>query len=132
MRLKVSLIALALAVIATAQDSAGPGFIIALKNGSSIRGRALARDAESGKLRLTMTETAGGEPKSYAVVFMDDVEAIRASSADSDSITIKLRGGSQLRCKEFTLGGQKITVKVGSASRVEVTWEEIESISFGP
>ncbi|HEY7544547.1 MAG TPA: hypothetical protein VID27_06680 [Blastocatellia bacterium] len=121
-------ISLVVALAAVAQDTQ-PGFVISLKNGSSIRGRTLARD-ESGNLRLTMTESSSGAPKSYAVISMDDAEAIRASTADSDSIVIKLSGGSELRCKEFGLNGDTVTVKLGTASKIEVRWENIESISF--
>src|SRR5262245_18106899 len=98
-----------------AQESTEQGFVIALKNGSTIRGRTLSRDQASGKLRLTMTETSSREPKSYAIVSMDDAEAIRAPVADSESIRIRLRGGSELKCREFTLGTDTITVKIGSA-----------------
>ena len=121
-------ISLVVALAAVAQDTQ-PGFVISLKNGSSIRGRTLARD-ESGNLRLTMSESSSGAPKSYAVIAMDDAEAIRASTADSDSIVIKLSGGSELRCKEFGLNGDTVTVKLGTASKIEVRWENIESISF--
>ena len=132
-RLGTILVAMTLlaAASATAQDQQA-GFVISMKNGSSIRGRVLARDEASGNLRLTMTETSGGTPKSYAVISMDDAEAIRPSNTDADSIRIKLRGGSELRCKEFALNGNTINVKIGSASRVEVGWDQIESISFAP
>lgn len=123
------MISLIVAVAAVAQDTQ-PGFVISLKNGSSIRGRTLARDETSGNLRLTMTESSTGAPKSYAVISMDDAEAIRASTADSDSIVIKLQGGSELRCKEFGLNGDMVTVKLGTASKIEVRWDNIESISF--
>ncbi|HWX42766.1 MAG TPA: hypothetical protein VN345_16565, partial [Blastocatellia bacterium] len=73
------------AAIAGAQDTSGAGFVITLKNGSSIRGRTLARDETSGKLRLVMTETDGREPKSYAIISMEDADAIRASTADTES-----------------------------------------------
>lgn len=116
---------------ALAQELQG-GFVITLKNGSTIRGRTLAREETSGKLRLTMTETAGSQPKSFAVISMDDAEAIRAPVADTESIRIRLRNGSDLRCKEFSLGADLITVKLGTASRVDVPWTEIESITFGP
>ena len=119
------------ATSAAAQDSQA-GFIISMKNGSSIRGRVLTRDESSGNLRLTMTETSGGAPKSYAVISMEDAEAIRPSNTDADSIRIKLRGGSELRCREFTLNASTINVKMGSASRVEVGWDQIESIIFAP
>lgn len=78
-----------------------------------------------------MTETTGSEPKSYAIISMDDAEAIRAPVADTESIRIRLRNGSDLRCKEFSLGTNVITVKLGTASRIDVPWDEIESISFG-
>ena len=113
------------------QDSSKGGFVITLKNGSSIRGRTLAREEGGTKLRLTMTETSSNEPKSYAVIATDDAESIRASSSDSESIRIKVRGGTELKCKEFVLGTDVITVKLGTASRVEVPWDQIESISFG-
>ncbi|HXG65493.1 MAG TPA: hypothetical protein VNO70_10315 [Blastocatellia bacterium] len=120
-----------LAVPAAAQESSPPGFTISLKNGSSVRGRTLARDEATGKLRLTMTESATGEPKSYAMIAMDDAETISASTADTDSIRIRLYGGSELRCKEFNLNGDLIAVKIGTASRVELRWDQIESIAFG-
>lgn len=122
--------ALLLTSAAVAQELQG-GFVITLKNGSTIRGRTLSRDEASGKLRLTMTETTGSEPKSYAIISMDDAEAIRAPVADTESIRIRLRNGSDLRCKEFSLGTNVITVKLGTASRIDVPWDEIESISFG-
>jgi hypothetical protein len=126
------LIALASAGIpALAQDTSQPGFVITLRNGSTIRGRTLLRD-ESGKLRLTMTETASGAPKSFALISMDDAETIRASTSETDSIRIRLLGGSELRCKEFGLSGEMVSVKLGSASRVDVRWDQIESISFAP
>ena len=112
------------------QESKG-GFVITLKNGSTIRGRTLAREQGGAKLRLTMTETASAEPKSYAVIATDDAESIRASTTDTDSIRIKVRGGTELKCKEFVLGTDVITVKLGTASRVDVPWDQIESISFG-
>jgi hypothetical protein len=108
------------------------GFIISMKNGSSIRGRVLTRDETTGNLRLTMTETSGGTPKSYAIISMEDAETIRPSNTDTDSIRIKLRGGSELRCKEFSINGDLINVKLGSASRVDIAWDQIESISFAP
>ncbi|HWP43218.1 MAG TPA: hypothetical protein VNO14_08300 [Blastocatellia bacterium] len=122
---------LLLAASISAQDAAETGFIISLKNGSTIRGRQLARDEATGKLRLTMTESDTGSPKSYAIIAMDDAEAIRAPASDTDSIRIKLKGGSELRCKEFGLSGEMVTVKLGTASRIEVRWEDIESITFG-
>jgi hypothetical protein len=133
MKIKTILIsavmALVLAVQITAQDAGGSGFVISLKNGSSIRGRTLSRDDATGKLRLTMTE-AGGEAKSYAVIAPEDTSEIRSSTSDADSIRIKLKGGSDLRCKEFALNGDSVAVKLGSASKVEVRWSDIESISF--
>jgi hypothetical protein len=107
-----------------------PGFIILLKNGSAVRGRTLVRDETSGRLRVAMTETSSGEAKSYAIIAMEDAESIRASSSESESIRIKLAGGSELKCKEFTLNGDTVTVKLGTASRIEVRWEDIASISF--
>lgn len=123
-------LALSLFTPGLAQESA-QGFVITLKNGSTIRGRTLSRDETTGKLQLTMTETGSSQPKSYAVIAMDDAEAIRAPVADTDSIIIKLRGGSQLKCKEFILATDKITVKLGARSQVEVPWDQIESITFG-
>jgi len=117
---------------AFAQEGSQTGFVITLKNGSTIRSRTLLRDEATGKLRLTMTETSGGAPKSFAMVSMDDAESIRASAADTDSIRIKLIGGSELKCKEFGLSGDTVSVKLGSASRVDVKWDQIESISFAP
>ena len=113
------------------QDQSKSGFVITLKNGSTIRGRTLTREEGGGRLRLTMTETASSEPKSYAVIATDDAESIRASTTDTDSIRIKVRGGTELKCKEFELGATMITVKLGTASKVEVPWDQIESISFG-
>lgn len=124
------LMVLILAGIEIAQDVAQPGFVISLKNGSSIRGRTLTRDESSGALRLAMTETGSGEAKSYAIISPDDTVEIRSSSSDSDSIRIRLKGGSELKCKEFVLSGDAVAVKLGSASRVEVKWSDIESISF--
>lgn len=135
MKIKLGIVLVAITLLASASAAAQDphaGFVISMKNGSSIRGRVLTRDEASGSLRLTMTETTGGEAKSYAVISMDDAEAIRPSNTDADSIRIKLRGGSELRCKEFTLNGNTIGVKIGSASRVEVGWDQIESISFVP
>jgi hypothetical protein len=106
------------------------GFIILLKNGSAVRGRTLIRDETSGRLRVAMTETSSGEAKSYAVIAMEDAESIRASSSDTETIRIKLSGGSELKCKEFTLNGDTVTIKLGTASRIEVRWEDIASISF--
>ncbi|MEW6212445.1 MAG: hypothetical protein AB1631_29235 [Acidobacteriota bacterium] len=129
MKIALALIISLVSASAVAQESQ-PGFVISLKNGSSIRGRTLARDEASGNLRLTMTESSSGAPKSYAVISMDDAEAIRASTASEDSIIIKLQGGSELRCKEFGLNGDMVTIKLGTASKLEVRWENIESISF--
>jgi hypothetical protein len=106
------------------------GFVILLKNGSAVRGRTLTRDETSGRLRVAMTETSSGEAKSYAVIAMDDAESIRASSSETESIRIKLLGGSELKCKEFSLNGETVTIKLGTASRIEVRWQEIASISF--
>jgi hypothetical protein len=124
-------ITLLLAFSVVAQESQS-GFIISMKNGSSIRGRVLTRDETTGSLRLTMTETSGGAPKSYAIISMEDAETIRPSNTDTDSILIKLRGGSELRCKEFSINGDIINVKIGSASRIDIGWDQIESISFAP
>jgi hypothetical protein len=115
-------------IVSAQQEQAG--FIILLKNGSAVRGRTLVRDEASGRLRVAMTETSSGEAKSYAVIAMEDAESIRASSSESESIRIKLAGGSELKCKEFTLNGDTVTVKLGTASRIEVRWEDIASISF--
>jgi hypothetical protein len=137
MKTKTALLSAACAILlaaamAAAQDTAGAGFVITLKNGSSIRGRTLARDEASGKLRLIMTETDARAPKSYAMIAMEDADAIRASTTDTESIRIKVRGGSDLRCKEFGLAPDKVTVKIGTSSRIEIPWDQIESISFGP
>jgi len=107
-----------------AQDSAQSGFVISLKNGSSVRGRQLTRDDATGKLRLAMTDN------SYAVIAPEDTSAIQSSASASDSISIRLKGGSELRCKEFALSGDMVTVKLGTATRIEVRWNEIDSISF--
>jgi len=125
----ITVIALILAAPIAGQDTGGPGFVISLKNGSTIRGRTLTRDDTTGKLRLAMTE-AGGEAKSYAVIAPEDTAEIRSSASEGDSIRIKLKGGSDLRCKEFSLSGDSIAVKLGSASKVEIRWSDIESISF--
>ena len=125
-----TLMVLILTSLAIAQDAAQAGFVISLKNGSTIRGRTLTRDESSGTLRLAMTETGSGEAKSYAMISPDDVVDIRSSSTDTDSIRIRLKGGSELKCKEFVLQGDAVAVKLGSASRVEVKWSDIESISF--
>jgi hypothetical protein len=121
---------LILTSLAIAQDPGQAGFVISLKNGSTIRGRTLTRDESTGTLRLAMTETSSGEAKSYAMISPDDAVDIRSSSTDTDSIRIRLKGGSELKCKEFVLSGDAVAVKLGSASRVEVKWSDIESISF--
>lgn len=126
----LTLIATVPAGRAQAQETGQSGFVLSLKNGSTIRGRLLSRDEASGNLRLTMTESGSGTPKSYAVVAMDDAQAIKASTTDSDSILIRLIGGSELKCKEFELNGDTITVKIGTASRIELHWEQIQSIRF--
>lgn len=125
----ITLLGLMLAAPIAAQDAGASGFVISLKNGSSIRGRTLTRDDVTGKLRLAMTE-AGGEAKSYAVIAPEDTTEIRSSASEGDSIRIKLKGGSDLRCKEFSLNGESVAVKLGAASKVEVRWIDIESISF--
>jgi hypothetical protein len=109
---------------AAAQDAAQSGFVISLKNGSTVRGRQLSRDEATGKLRLAMSDS------SYAVIAPEDTAAIQSSASASDSINIKLKGGSELRCKEFALSGDMVTVKLGTATRIEVRWNEIDSISF--
>ena len=121
---------LTLSICVVAQDAAQSGFVISLKNGSTIKGRTLSRDDQTGKLRLAMTETGAGEARSYAVISPEDASDIRSSSSATDSIKINLKGGSQIKCKEFALNGDTVTVKLGSASRIEVQWSEIESISF--
>ncbi|HXG95450.1 MAG TPA: hypothetical protein VNN73_24175 [Blastocatellia bacterium] len=120
-----------LAISVAAQDAGQPGFVITLKNGSTLRGRTLSRDEASGRLRLAMAESDAGEARTYAVIAPEDTTAISSSSADSDSIRIKLKGGSEIRCKEFSLNGDTVSIKLGTASKVEVRWDEIESISFG-
>ena len=125
----LTIVALTLAVPIAAQDAGQPGFVISLKNGSTVRGRTLSRDEVTGKLRLSMTEV-GGEPKSYAMIAPEDTTEIRSSASEGDSIRIRLKGGSDLRCKEFSLNGDSVAVKLGSASKVEVRWSDIESISF--
>jgi hypothetical protein len=115
-----------LAAATFAQDTAQSGFAISLKNGSMVRGRTLSRDDTTGKLRLAMSES------SYAVIAPEDTISIQSPAGASDSISIKLRGGSELRCKEFALNGEVVSVKLGTATRVEVRWSEIESISFAP
>lgn len=122
--------ALILAVPIAAQDAGQPGFVIKLKNGSTLRGRTLSRDESNGALRLVMTEAIDAGPKSYAVIAADDTAEISSSSSDTESIRIKLKGGSDLRCKEFSLSGDSVAVKLGSASKVEIKWSDIESISF--
>jgi len=129
LKVLITVIAFVIAVPTAAQETGGSGFVISLKNGSTIRGRTLSRDDTTGKLRLAMTE-AGGEAKSYAVIAPDDTTEIRSSASDNDSIRIRLKGGSDLRCKEFSLNGDSVAVKLGSASKVEVKWSDIESISF--
>jgi hypothetical protein len=129
----MAIVSIVLAVVtALGQDAGQTGFVITLKNGSKVVGRTLARDEASGKLRLTMTESSSGEPKSYALIAMEDAESIRASSADTDSIRIRVKGGTELRCREFGLGADKVTVKIGAQTRVDVPWDQIESISFAP
>jgi hypothetical protein len=124
-----AMLVIMIAVPIAAQDAGGSGFVITLKNGSTVRGRTLSRDETTGKLRLAMTEEAG-EARSYAVIAPEDTTEIRSSATNSDSIRIKLKGGSDLRCKEFALNGDAVAVKLGSASKVEVRWSDIESISF--
>jgi hypothetical protein len=118
-----------LATAVYGQDPAG-GFVITLKNGSAIRGRTLSRDEKTGKLMLTMTESGSSEPRSYAVIAMDDADSIKASTSYSDSIRIRIRGGSELKCREFSPSPDKVTVKLGSRSSVDVPWDQIDSISF--
>jgi hypothetical protein len=77
-----------------------------------------------------MTQTSSGEAKSYAIISPDDTVDIRSSSSETDSIRIRLKGGSELKCKEFVLTGDAVAVKLGSATRVEVKWSDIDSISF--
>lgn len=130
MKIKITLLLIATAVItaasAVAQDTAQSGFEISLKNGSHVRGRTLSRDETTGKLRLAMSEN------SYAVIAPEDTVSIQSPAGAADSISIKLKGGSELRCKEFALNGEVVAVKLGTATRVEVRWNEIESISFAP
>ena len=125
-----AILVIMIAVPIAAQDAGGSGFVITLKNGSTVRGRTLSRDETTGKLRLAMTEEAGGEARSYAMIAPEDTTEIRSSATDSDSIRIRLKGGSDLRCKEFALNGDAVALKLGSASKVEVRWSDIESISF--
>lgn len=126
----LTIAALILAVPVAAQDAGQPGFVIKLKNGSTLRGRTLSRDDSNGALRLVMTEASDSGAKSYAVIAADDAAEITSSSSDSESIRIKLKGGSDLRCKEFSLSGDSVAVKLGSASKVDIKWSDIESISF--
>ena len=130
MKIKIALLLIITAIItvasAAAQDTAQSGFSISLKNGSNVRGRTLSRDETTGKLRLAMSEN------SYAVIAPEDTVSIQSPSGAADSISIKLKGGSELRCKEFALNGELVAVKLGTATRVEVRWNEIESISFAP
>ncbi len=130
MKIKIALLLIITAIItvasAAAQDTAQSGFAISLKNGSNVRGRTLSRDETTGKLRLAMSEN------SYAVIAPEDTVSIQSPSGAADSISIKLKGGSELRCKEFALNGEMVAVKLGTASRVEVRWTDIESISFAP
>ncbi len=125
-----AILVIMIAVPIAAQDAGVSGFVISLKNGSTVRGRTLSRDETTGKLRLAMTEEAGGEARSYAMIAPEDTTEIRSSASNSDSIRIKLKGGSDLRCKEFAMNGDAVAVKLGSASKVEVRWSDIESISF--
>ncbi|HKP85623.1 MAG TPA: hypothetical protein VJZ26_05990 [Blastocatellia bacterium] len=130
MKIKTILLCVAAGLLATgvaaAQDLAQSGFAISLKNGSTVRGRTLSRDDQTGKLRLAMSEN------SYAVIAPEDTVSIQSPAGANDSISIKLKGGSELRCKEFALNGEVVSVKLGTATRVEVRWGEIESISFAP
>jgi hypothetical protein len=126
----IPLIVLLVSIVAVGQERAVSGFSIAMKNGSVLRGRTLSRDPSSGALSLTLTESASGTARSYAVIAMEDAESIRAGSSESDSIMIKLLGGSEIRCKEFGLNGELITVKIGTASKIDIRWDQIESISF--
>jgi len=119
-----------IAVSIAAQETGRAGFVIKLKNGSTLRGRTLSRDETSGALRLVMTEATDAAAKSYAVIAADDTSEISSSSSDSESIRIKLKGGSDLRCKEFSLSGDSVAVKLGSASKIEIKWSDIDSISF--
>src|SRR5215510_1427540 len=127
----VTLTVLFLAALVAAQDAGQLGFVISLKNGSSLRGRSLSRDDATGKLRLAMTESASGEAKTYAIIAPEDTSDIRSSASDTDSIRIRLRGGSEIRCKEFVLNGESVSVKLGSATKIDVRWSDIEQISFG-
>ena len=129
-RIVVLAVVLLFAVCAAAQETAQPGFVIKLKNGSTVRGRTLSRDESTGSLRLVMTEAADSSAKSYAVIAADDAAEISSSTAEGDSIRIRLRGGSDLRGKEFSLNGVSVAVKLGSASKVEILWSDIQSICF--
>ena len=134
MKTRIILLSMALSFAAAsvaAQDTAQSGFVITLKNGSTLRGRTLIRDATTSRLRLAMSETGAGEARTYAVIAPEDASDIRSSAAENDSIRIRLKGGSEIRCKEFALNGDTVSVKLGTASRIEVRWDEIESISFG-
>jgi hypothetical protein len=129
MKIKLTLLCVAAILLATgaaAQDSTQSGFAISLKNGSTVRGRTLSRDDATGKLRLAMSEN------SYAIIAAEDTVSIQSPTGANDSISIKLKGGSELRCKEFAINGEMVSVKLGSATRVEVQWNEIEAISFAP
>lgn len=126
----VILILLVLSGLGFAQDGSQGGFLITLKNGSKVQGRTLSRDEATGRLRLTMSESSSGEARSYAIIAPEDTAEIKSSSADSDSIRIRLKGGSDLRCKEFSLNGDSVSVKLGSATKIDVRWDDIESISF--
>jgi len=126
----VTTAAFLIAVSIAAQETSRAGFVIKLKNGSTLRGRTLSRDETSGALRLVMTEATDAAAKSYAVIAADDTSEISSSSSDGESIRIKLKGGSDLRCKEFSLSGDSVAVKLGSASKIEIKWSDIDSISF--
>jgi hypothetical protein len=129
MKTKITLFCISALLFATsvaAQDSTQSGFAISLKNGSTVRGRTLSRDDATGKLRLAMSEN------SYAIIAAEDTVSIQSPTGANDSISIKLKGGSELRCKEFAINGEMVSVKLGSATRVEVRWNEIEAISFAP
>jgi hypothetical protein len=126
----IAIAVLILAVPLAAQETGQPGFVIKLKNGSTLRGRTLSRDDSNGALRLTLSYASDAAPKSYAVIAAEDTTEITSSSSDSESIRIKLKGGSDLRCKEFSLNGDSVAVKLGSASKVDIKWSDIESISF--
>jgi hypothetical protein len=135
MKIKTTLLAVAMTLMivspVVAQDVAQSGFVITLRNGSTLRGRTLSRDEATGRLRLAMSESGEAEARTYAVIAPEDAADIRSSSSESDSIRIRLKGGSEIRCKEFALNGDTVSLKLGTASRIEVRWDEIESISFG-